>query len=31
LGLVMLSIMGLPIFQNVFAVSRMLLPFITFV
>lgn len=31
LGLVMLSIAGLPIFQNVFSVSRMLLPFITFV
>lgn len=28
--LVVLSIMGLPIFQNVFAVSRALLPYITF-
>jgi Zn-dependent protease len=28
--LVVLSIMGLPIFHNVFAISRMLLPYITF-
>ncbi len=31
LGLVMLSILGIPIFHNVFAVSRTLLPFITFI
>lgn len=31
LGLVALSIMGLPIFQNVFAISRTLLPLIAFV
>ena len=30
MALVVLSIMGLPIFQNVFAVSRALLPYITF-
>ncbi len=30
MALVVLSIMGLPIFHNVFALSRMLLPYITF-
>ncbi len=30
LGLVMLSILGLPIFQNILAISRALLPYITF-
>ncbi len=31
MALVVLSIMGLPIFHNIFAISRMLLPYITFV